>query len=173
MIYIFKTLRYVANSSIIRMVCLSLCQSILSYCIVSWGGAPTTTLKPLEIAQRAILKISTFKPTLFPTNVLYRECETLNVRQLFILQVISIQHSLTPFVKNNKRRKDRICTIPIINFNFCRRFLPFIGPYLYNKINSIISIHQLTHNECLSNTTTFLQNLTYEETEKLLNLLDS
>lgn len=39
LIYFFKDLRQLANEHIMKMVYLSLCQSILNYCVTIWGGA--------------------------------------------------------------------------------------------------------------------------------------
>jgi hypothetical protein len=53
LIYIFKTLRTIADSKLIKQIYLALCQSIIQYCITSWGGALKTNIMPLERAQRA------------------------------------------------------------------------------------------------------------------------
>ncbi|XP_063837548.1 probable RNA-directed DNA polymerase from transposon BS isoform X1 [Ostrinia nubilalis] len=58
LMYIFRNLRRVANTDVIKMVYYALCQSLLTYCITSWGGAPKSSMLHLERAQRAILKIS-------------------------------------------------------------------------------------------------------------------
>lgn len=68
LIYVFKNLRHVAEARLIKRVYLALCQSIISYCISSWGGASVSALLPLEIAQRAVLKVCTFRPRLYPTQ---------------------------------------------------------------------------------------------------------
>lgn len=66
LINFFKTLRHTANAHI-RSVYYAMCQSVISYCITSWGGAAKSILKPLEVAQRAVLKVATFRPILYPT----------------------------------------------------------------------------------------------------------
>lgn len=85
LIYAFKHLRNIADYTLIRQVYLALCQSTLTYCITSWGGAAKTILLPLERAQRSILKVATLRPYTFPTHELYTSCNVLTVRQLFIL----------------------------------------------------------------------------------------
>ena len=39
LIFVFKTLRHVAEPRIVKGVYLALCQSLLSYCVSAWGGA--------------------------------------------------------------------------------------------------------------------------------------
>ncbi|RVE42775.1 hypothetical protein evm_012599 [Chilo suppressalis] len=43
LIYVFKSLRHVADFDLLRKVYLSLCQSVLTYGITAWGGAAKTT----------------------------------------------------------------------------------------------------------------------------------
>lgn len=170
LIYVFKTLRNIANPITIRTVYFALCLSIITYCIPCWGGAAKTLLKPLEVAHRAILKVATFRPLLYPTNQLYRNCNVLNVRQHFILQSILLQHRITPYIQITKRRKDKICTIPKTHFSFTKRFFYYLGPSLYNTINKKIPIYKLSHYNCKKAVRTFLQNKTYDETEKYFDI---
>lgn len=171
LIYVFKNLRHVANSTIIRSVYHALCQSIVTYCITCWGGALKTTLKPLEIAHRAILKVASFKPISYPTTTLYKNWNVLNVRQHFILQTVILQHRQTPFTTILKRRKDSICTIPRPSFSFTKRFFYYLGPYLYNRLNACLLIYGLTYLKCKSTVRSFLLSKSYDETEALLKFL--
>lgn len=170
LIYVFKTLRKIANPQIIKNTYLALCQSILTYCITCWGGAAKTIIKPLEIAQRAILKVATNRPILFPTHKLYELCKVLSVRQLFIFNTLTLQHRLTPLhaIPSNKRRKDKICTIPSSNLAFTQRHNYYLGPYLYNKFNKIKYFHNLSLHECKNIITELLSKLTYDETENFM-----
>ncbi|KAJ8732586.1 hypothetical protein PYW07_015185 [Mythimna separata] len=170
LIYLFKTLRHIANTSVIRTVYLAMCQSVLSYCITSWGGAAKTILKPLEVAQRAILKVATFRPMLFPTFDLYQKCKVLTVRQLFILYTVLQQHTKTPLTqtKSSSRRNYEICKVPFTRFTFTKRFFYYLGPFLYNKLNKTIPIHLSSYGICKKQITLFLTNKNYDETELLL-----
>lgn len=168
LIFVFKTLRHVANPKIIRNVYHALCQTLLIYCISSWGGAAKTILKPLEIAHRAILKVATFRPILFPTTELYKACSVLNVRQQFILYTVLLQHQRTPFRQITKRRKYKICDVPPVHTSFIKRFSLYLGPSLYNKINARCPVYNLSYHSCKSTIRTFLLNLDYEETEAYL-----
>lgn len=171
LIYIFKNLRDIANTFVIRKIYYALCQSLISYCISCWGGVPKTTLKPLEVAQRAILKVSSFKPLLYPTTQLYRECNVLTVRQLFIVNTILQQHRKTPYHVNHKskRRCDLICVVPFTKFKSIKHYFYYLGPYLYNRINREIFVYSMPYVKCKKNITRLFLTKTYDETEKYFN----
>lgn len=173
LIYVFKNLRHVLDPSRLKQTYLALCQSILTYGITSWGGASKTLLKKLEVAQRAVLKVCTFKPFLFPTTELYSYCEVLTVRQLFLLAIITKQHSAMmydPF-QAKKRRNHIVCHMEITHTAFSKMFFKFLGPYIYNKVNKTIKIHHKNLWECKHEVKKWLQQLTYDETEKLISVI--
>lgn len=174
LIFIFKKLRHIADHYIIRQVYFALCQSILTYCITTWGGAGKTLLLTVERAQRAILKVATSRPFIFPTNLLYKSCEVLTVRQLFIMNTVLRQHAALPYSTEftNKRRNDKVCPQPTtLKFAFVNRFYLFLGPFLYNRLNSMSNIYALNYNNCKKTITLTLQNLSYDDTEKLLDII--
>lgn len=168
LIFVFKTLRHVAEAQIVRRVYFALCQSLLSYCVSVWGGAPKTTLLKLERAQRAVLKVSTFRPILFPTEELYKCCKVLTVRQLFILSAVLLQHQSTPYLNITKRRKDLICQHYKCKYSFTKRFLCFQGPQLYNKLNRKLKFYSLPRSSLKKYLADFLLTVNYHDTECLL-----
>lgn len=168
LIYIFKRLRHVADPKIVKMVYLALGQSLLTYCITSWGGISKTTLLKLERAQRALLKVCTFKPFLFPTHDLYQFCDVLTVRQLFILNTIIHQHSSTIYNPTLSRRNRLVVLSSPLNTEFSHRFFCFIGPFLYNKLHGMLNIFSLPKYSCKSIVSKYLKTLNYHDTESLL-----
>lgn len=171
LIYVFKTLRHLADLKILRMVYQSLCQSILCYCISAWGGASKTHLLKLERAQRAILKIAAFLPRLYPTTAVYDFWKVLTVRQLFIVSVVLRKHSLItydPLLAINRRRRGRVCYNLSFNTAFAHRFFCFLGSYLYNKLNNILSLYHLPKHSCKTKLTLWLCNLDYVSTEDFI-----
>uniref|UniRef100_A0A2H1WGQ7 SFRICE_037020 n=1 Tax=Spodoptera frugiperda TaxID=7108 RepID=A0A2H1WGQ7_SPOFR len=148
--YIFKDLRHIADYKLIKQVYLALCQSVLTYCITSWGG----TAK-------------------FPTHQLNTACKILTVRPLFILQTILYQHSELPFdpVSQTGRRRDLVCFEPQTRHAFAHRFYVFLGPFLYNKVNKILNIYSVNYYKCSTLLSEYLVNLDYTDTEKLLEVL--
>ncbi|KAJ8732469.1 hypothetical protein PYW07_015068 [Mythimna separata] len=173
LIYVFKNLRNIADYKLIKQVYLALCQSILTYCITSWGGAAKTILLQLERAQRAILKVATFRPFRFPTQQLYIACKVLTVRQLFILNTVLFQHSALPFdpVPSDRRRKDLVCIKPQTRHAFARRFYVFLGPFLYNRLNKVLSFYNFRYKKCSKMISEYLLTLNYIDTEQLLEIL--
>lgn len=174
LIFVFKKLRSIAEPSLIKQVYFAICQSILTYCISSWGGIAKTTLLNLERAQRAVLKVSTFRSFLYPTNLLYASCEVLTVRQLFVLSTILKQHSATPYNTEHgkKRRKDIVCLQnPHRKCAFSTRFYVFLGPFLYNRLNAKLDLYSLTYAKCKKSLRDALQKMSYEDTENLFIVL--
>lgn len=172
LIYVFKNLRHVVDPALLKRIYQALCQSLLTYCLSSWGGICKTTLKSVEVAQRAILKVSTFKPMCFPTVTLFQLCEVLTVRQLFILKIIMQEHNKQPYnpMLLQRRRKHHVCdNLTTFKTTFGKRFVSFLGPYLYNKLNKSINIYTLTRKQCKLKVCQYLQKLSYEETEQLIN----
>ncbi|CAH2094200.1 unnamed protein product [Euphydryas editha] len=171
LIYIFKNLRHVANKEIIKTVYLALGESILSYCISTWGGTTKTLLMKLERAQRAVLKVSLFLPFFHPTVDVYMRSTVLTVRQLYILHTVTKQHSLLmyqPRLIEKRCRKDIICSKPSFRTSFAHRFFCYQGCSLYNKINRVLSIYSLPNTKCKAVVREWLQNLDYVSTENLL-----
>lgn len=173
LIFVFKKLRFITDPKILRQVYFALCQSILIYCITSWGGASKTLLLPIERAQRAILKVATCRPFLFPTNLLYKSCEVLTVRQLFIMSTVLKQHAALPYSTEftKKRRKDIVCPQKSTKHAFTAKFYMYLGPLLYNRLNKKGNIYSLNLNNCKKILKEALQNMSYEDTEKLLLVL--
>lgn len=173
LIYIFKNLRHIVEPYILKRIYYALCQSLLTYCISAWGGAPKTSLKSVEVAQRAILKVSTFKPILFSTALLYQECGVLTVRQLFILKILIMQHACTNYDPQmlNTRRNYMVCTQHrSYSTKFGNKFFNFLGPYIYNKLNKNLNMYPLNADRCKKKVSEYLQGLTYDETEQLLTV---
>lgn len=174
LIYIFKNLREVADRRLIINVYNSLCRSILTYCNTAWGGACITYMLQLERAQRAVLKVATFKPYRFPTADLYSDCEVLTVRKLFICNLILSQHKKVNVHENlstGKRRKDRILNKPTVHTVYAQRHQSFLGPLLYNKANRALKgLAEANQMKCKEALMDWLLTLGYEETEKLLKV---
>ena len=163
-----------ADFNIIKVVYYALCQSIFTYCILSWGGAAKSHLIKLEVAQRAILKVTTFRPYLFPSEDLYRSCGILSIRQLFILQIILKQHSSVKYQPPrlvNKRLNYIVCKSKFFNTKFSKRFACFLGSFLYNKCNKNLNIYPLNKYRCKKAVYEWLSKLNYEETERLLHIV--
>src|SRR5436190_16040064 len=83
-IYMFSILSRVLNPEQIKAVYYAYVQSILQYGMICWGGTYSTTIQPLIITQKSILKAALKKPLRYSTNLLFQDFTVLDVRQLFI-----------------------------------------------------------------------------------------
>lgn len=172
LIFVFKKLRCAVEYSTLKTVYYALCQSIISYCITAWGGASKTHILKLERAQRALLKVITFKPFRYPTKNLYDDCQVLSVRQLFILHTILRKHSCIQFNANllKKRRLHVVCSTPKCRTSLAKRNFSIIGNHLYNLINKQCNIYALSRKQCKKVVSNWIQPKTYDETEQLIKL---
>lgn len=171
LMYVFKSIRRVADFDIIKIIYTALCQSLLTYCVLVWGGTYKTTLLKLERAQRAVLKTALSLPYRTPTTELYKLCKLLSVRQLYILHAVTKKHSLLPYDPSilTKRRKDIVCK-STHQTHFSHRSFAFLGSYLYNKINKILDIYPLNKQSSKIIVSKWLATLNYEQTEQLLEV---
>lgn len=172
LIYIFKRLRVSAEYETLKSVYYALCQSVISYCITAWGGAPKLHLLKLERAQRAVLKVMTFKPFRYPTDELYRDCQVLTVRQLFVLHTILRKHASLQYDANvlSRRRFYSVCPTPRVKTAFAKRHFLVLGSHLYNKANKHCKIFSLCRQLCKIEVSKWLQTKTYDATENLIKL---
>jgi endonuclease/exonuclease/phosphatase (EEP) superfamily protein YafD len=175
LIYIFRNIRHVADAGLLRCVYQALCQSLITYCVSVWGGAPKTTMLTLEVAQRAVLKVMYFKPFTYSTQLLFSIAKVPTVRQLFIISTVLRYHSEHSFVNkdsDNTRRPQYIGKRDIIfNTSFVKKFYSFIGPFIYNKLNRNLNIYPKTKIECKKTITNWLLSNDYNETEEILSVL--
>ncbi|KAJ8711530.1 hypothetical protein PYW07_008772 [Mythimna separata] len=171
LITVFKNLRYSADADILRMVYFSLCQSILSFGITVWGGAPKTSMLQLERAQRAVLKVMTFKHYRHSTAQLYKECQVLTVRQLFVLNCTLRKHMLLQldFDRLTKRRTTNVCSIVRHRTKLAKRHFRILGSRIYNFVNKKCSIYRLNKFECKARVSKWITTLSYDEVECILN----
>lgn len=171
LIFIFRNMRHIANHQVIKMVYYALCQSLVEYCITSWGGAAKSLLIEVERAQRAILKVGRGHPFRYPTDALYREWDVLSVRKLFLLHIALKKHSqlrYNPELMTEKRRKGKVCQVKKFRTSLAQRFYCFLGDYIYNKINCVLTVYPLHKTICKRSVSKYLKSLSYKEVEDLL-----
>lgn len=170
-IHVMKNLREAANGRILKTVYLALCQSIINYCILAWGGCAKSTLIPLERAQRGVLKVALFKPILYPTAALFNEAEVLSVRRLFLVRAAVYTH--TKVINSNTYSdlvKKRVYKIPapFTRTTFSHRFGYFLFPRIYNKLAGLYNFKSLSVPQTKRLLTKMLLKWNYNETEDLL-----
>lgn len=171
--WIFKSLRQVMTSTLLRKIYVALAQSVITYCIPVWGGATKTKLLELERAQRSLIKIMYFKPYRYSTDNLYKLCELLSVRKLYIVNTIKYKHKKVPYDPSqiNKRRKGTVIQSPSIRTEFARRQYNSQSAHIYNSINQKLNLYPMISYECTKVVTEWLKTLSYDNTETILKRL--
>ena len=71
LIHAFRNLSLVLPLEIMRMAYYAYVESILSYGIIIWGGASRSTLEPLAVVQRAVIKAALRLPVRTDSNIVY------------------------------------------------------------------------------------------------------
>lgn len=173
LIYTMKLLREPADTQLLRMVYLALCQSILSYCILVWGGSAKSYLILLERAQRAVLKVSLRRSRRYPTSELFREAQVLSVRRLFLMRAATYVHrqSLRSLDHGNMIHK-RIYKIskPRVNTAFAKRFAGFLLPHIYNRLSGLCDLRHCSIKEAESRVHRLLLSWDYDRSEEILRI---
>ncbi|KOB76470.1 putative RNA-directed DNA polymerase [Operophtera brumata] len=169
MMHIFKRLRSVSDVQTIRLEYIALCQSIISYCGITWGAACNTHLIKLERAQCALLKVAYHKLYRHPTESLYKEVDHLTVKQIYTSSAIQRFHktslsTITPTLSNRRT----VWSAPRVLTSFGKRNYNYVGPHLYTKLNKQLNIVSLTRGVCKRKVVSWLLTLNYNETERLL-----
>lgn len=169
LIYVFKTLRPVADRKLLLQTYKALGECIISYCICSWGGAAKTYMIEVERAQRALLKVMMALPFRHPTKDLYESCKVLSVRKLFIQQSLKRYHTETvPFLHNTSKKRLDNCPVPKYSCALAWRHYNHIAPKIYNTINKKYKVKAVNSHKFKSIITDWLHQLDYDDVEKLL-----
>ncbi|KAL0881630.1 hypothetical protein ABMA27_001456 [Loxostege sticticalis] len=168
-----RNLRDAVDGRILKMVYLALCQPLINYCILAWGGASSEALIPLERAQRGVLKVALNKPMRYPTTALYNEAGVLSVRRLYLVRVIvSVHKSVVNSKEYEQMLRKRVFKIPHPQqaTSFAHRFEAFLFPHVYNKLVNICNFKYCTTREAKALVSRTLLTWTYEESENLIKV---
>ncbi|KAJ8967703.1 hypothetical protein NQ317_004203 [Molorchus minor] len=92
LLYKFVQLKQILNISHLKIIYKALVESILSYGIIGWGGVGITYMRTLYTLQKRIIKLILGKDILFPTDILFQECDLFNIRQLYCYTSMIYQH---------------------------------------------------------------------------------
>ena len=138
-IFLIRELSSILPRRSVMQIYYSLCQSLLLYGNLGWGGASKTALDPLNKTQKLILKIIFRLPRLYPTNQLYSETGVLTARQLYIQT--AVVHFRKHFRQESVRQHHEHSTrhrsepvVPRMNTRFGQRHYYYLGPKLFTQI---------------------------------------
>jgi hypothetical protein len=168
--WIFKKLRHITSQDLLKRIYYALAQSVICYCISSWGGASKTKFLEAERAQRCLLKIMFFKRFRFPTDELYLKYKLMSIRKLYIINIVLKLHKTLPYTPNLHiaRRPRKVAVTSACRTLFARRQFQAHSAYLYNKLHEKYNIYNLQYYECKKTLLNRLDTLGYCETENLL-----
>lgn len=168
LIYIFRTLRSIANKDIILLTYKALCESIISYCICTWGGMAKTFMIEIERAQRAVIKVALKLNYRHPTIDVYRQAKVLSVRKLYVLNILRRYHqSITPTPDQLQKRIDDI-KLPRLKSKFAQKSFLFNAIYIYNILNRKQCLKKLNNYQFKRTVIEWLQKIDYDDTEVLI-----
>lgn len=174
MIHVMKILRDIADGGILKMVYLTLCQSVINYCILAWGGANSSVLILVERAQRAVLKVALRRPRWYSTISLYNDTQVLSVRKLYVLRSSMFTHKQVIGSLSYKnmllKRVFKLKCFPV-KTTFAKRFKSFLFPFIYNKIVNVCDIAECTLHESKGIVQRYLLEKTYDDVESLLRVI--
>lgn len=140
LVYKFYQLKDILSKNILIMVYKAIVESLFRYGILVWGGLYTTSLKKLKVIQNSILKIMYNKKRHYPTKLLYKNNEILNVRSLYILNAciyIYKKDELKVHIDNQYKTrsvKEQHIQVPHSKKNINQRFITYLGPKFYNLL---------------------------------------
>jgi hypothetical protein len=125
----------------------------LTYCIEIWGCTYKTSLQPLHIQQKKILRLITSTSRRKSSQPLFLKFNILNVFQLVYLKVLlflyKYENNLLPycfsnmFVRNDSvhshyTRQVKHFHVPVVNYDICKHFLKYFAVHIYNSTYHLI-----------------------------------
>lgn len=141
----FKYLRDFLMLKNLKTLYYSQIESLLSYGIVGWGGVNECYLNSLQVVQKWVLKIIHHKTVTYPTDLLYKENEIKDIRQLYFQKILLLLFKgkiklTTREPTYNTRSKDRI-EFPRSEKTIGQRSALYLAPRIYvllpNEIRNI------------------------------------
>lgn len=144
LIYKFYQLRDILSKKTILNIYNSLVESVIRYGLIIWGGAYENALNPVKVIQKTILKIILKKDPTFSSDQLFRECNCLSLKQLYILESsIFIKKNLSKFslpthLHNTRSVENKNIMIPKYNRTKQQNFIDYLGLSYYNNIPGYI-----------------------------------
>jgi hypothetical protein len=135
----FYLLRYLCPVSTIRAAYYAFVDSRLQYGIVCWGGAYSTNINPLKIAQKKVIRVMSRVSASTHTFPLFRNFNILPLRHLFIYKVLKMFYnrsgeSLKP--RAYAFRSIHNLLIPRPKKELYRQSFNYLGPKIFSSLPS-------------------------------------
>lgn len=92
LVYVFSNLRKFLTPRLMRVMYFALAQSVLLYGLPVWGGAYATTLNPVYICQKVLLRVITKSKFLEHTAPLFRNLKIFKLK--YLIDINSVKQVL-------------------------------------------------------------------------------
>ena len=92
--YIFSKLRYYLDISCLKMIYYFLVYPLLNYCVTDWGGASETSLQPIIILQKRILRFVTHNSYDSHTKPIFLKHKILPFNFIYQLNLAKLMHKI-------------------------------------------------------------------------------
>ena len=133
----------------LKLLYYSLAYPFIQYCISSWGGACQTTLQPLLIKQKIIIKTMLYQKYTSPSSPLFLKLGLLKLHEIHTFQIAKLMYN--QIRKNNItcQNLSSISTVhsystrssaklnyftPSVNSNLGKTSLKYCGPIVWNSL---------------------------------------
>nr|CAI5839281.1 unnamed protein product [Callosobruchus analis] len=150
LLYRFRYLKHIIDYSNLKILYYSLVESRLRYAILSWGSAATCYMQPLEILQKRIMlaiKVMVNKTITYPSDQLFSDTGLLDVRQIYIHQVILFlyknMHNFdkVSHVYSTRHRENQSLEIQTLQRNISLRCHSYLSRKIYNHLPHMYRIY--------------------------------
>lgn len=160
----FYQIRNIANNEIKKSFYYGLVESNIGYGIIGWGSAYDNAMYPLEILQKALIKVLYLRNRCYASDQLFNETNLMTVRNIYYYSSLHFIHTHRHYYEavkpnyNTRINLSRQFKLPKPNTTFYKRTINYLGLKTYNElpqeINSIVAVnkfksklrsHVLTH----------------------------
>lgn len=142
-LYKFYKLRYILKLPTLKMLYFALVQSRLIYGNLGWGAVRDCHLKPIQKLQKRVIKIILHKPIRYQTNLLFKEINVMDIRQLYLKSLLL--HAFLNYKPKNITNTHELhttrfnthsinCKIPQVNKATGQKHTTYLAPKIYNKL---------------------------------------
>lgn len=136
-------LRSSCSAQLLRAFYCAIGESRLRYGLLCWGGAAEVNLRPVFIAQKAIIRNMSFANRLDSSGPLFRRWGLLPLRCLFVYRVSSFYFESCGdhlyFVREINPRRAHVLILPRPRYESFRRSFNYLAPLIVNNLRNLIS----------------------------------
>ena len=146
-LWAINKLRRYTTIPILKLVYFALAYPYIQYCISSWGGACKTSLQPLFIKQKLIIKSMLHEQYISPSSPLFHKLNILKLPEIYDLQICKLMQNQInnntgqnihpiPTVHTHQTRSSSQHNyyIPLAKSNLGKTSFSFYGPTVWNSL---------------------------------------